>query len=353
MITARELADRLQATLHGDERQWDAPLAGIASLERAGRGHLSFLAQSKYRSKLPGCGATAILIKPEALEQAPAEAALIVVDDPYLAYARVSALFSRESRPDGRIHARAAVDDSAVLGRDVTVGANAVIGPDCQLGDGCVVEAGCVLGARVRLGASTRLRANVTVLDDVEIGARCLVHAGTVIGSDGFGFAPAVDGWHKIAQLGRVLIGDDVEIGANCAIDRGAIEDTVIEDGVIIDNLVHLAHNVRLGKGSAIAAQVGIAGSATLGPGCTIGGQSGLAGHIQVAGQSHFTGQTMVTKGTSEPGVYSSGWPMQPNREWRRTVVRLRQLEQFERRLNQLEKAQQPTPSTSNPEEHE
>lgn len=350
MITARELAERLQAGLQGDPVQWDAPLTGVAPLDSATPGALSFLAKNKYRSKLTRCEATAILVKAGDLDVAPPGAALIVVDDPYLAYARISSLFTREPCPGSGIHPSAVVDESAVLGRDVSVGPLAVVGPDCHLGDGCVLGAGCYLGDRVRVGEFSRLHPRVILMHDVELGARCLIHPGAVIGSDGFGFAPRADGWQKIAQLGRVRIGNDVEIGANTTIDRGAIEDTVIEDGVIIDNLVHLGHNVRIGRATAIAGQVGVSGSTEVGAGCTIGGQAGLAGHIQIAAQSHFTGQAMVTKGTREAGVYSSGWPIQPSREWRRTVVRLRQLEQFEQRLTDLEKA---TSTKQNPEEHE
>lgn len=353
MVIARELARHLQATLLGDESQWDAPLTALAPLDKARQGHLSFLSKNKYRTALSECRATAILIRHEHVDDAPKSAALIVVDDPYLAYARVSHEFSREAKPTGQVHPRAVVDDSAVLGRDVSVGANAVIGPDCQVADGCVVSAGCYLGARVSLGEHTRLNPNVTLMDDVSLGARCLIHPGVVIGGDGFGFASSPQGWQKIAQLGKVRIGNDVEIGANTTIDRGAIDDTVIEDGVIIDNLVQLGHNVRIGRGTAIASQVGVSGSTEVGAGCTMGGQAGFAGHLHIAEQSHFTGKTMVTKGTRTGGVYSSGWPMQTNRDWRRTVVRLRQLDELEKRLRTLEKTQQSTSSQKNPEEYE
>ncbi|MHA7881026.1 MAG: UDP-3-O-(3-hydroxymyristoyl)glucosamine N-acyltransferase [Saccharospirillum sp.] len=336
-ITARTLAGRLEASLAGNPAAQDTPLGQLAPLDKAQAGDLSFLASEKYRKALPGCRATTLLLKASQLDSAPPSAAVVVVPDPYLAYARVSALFSREPHPAAGVHPSAVVDPGVQLGERAAVGANSVIEAGCEIGDDCVIGPGVVLGARVRLGARTVLKANVTVHYDVGIGRDCVVHSGAVIGGDGFGFAPGPNGWEKIAQLGRVIIGDRVEIGANTTIDRGAIDDTVIDDGVIIDNLVMLAHNVRVGSGTAMAAQVGIAGSTRVGAGCILGGQAGLAGHLSIAPGSQFMGQAMVTKGTTEAGIYASGWPIQPAREWRRTVARLRQLERLEARLKGLE----------------
>lgn len=339
MITARELAVELEAELRGAEAQWDRPLTALAPLDAAGSGSLTFLSSGKYRHQLPACGASAILLTAEAAAAAPSAAAALVVADPYLAYARASRHFSTAPVQPAGVHASAVVANDVVLGTDVGIAANAVVEAGCRLGDGCRVGPGCVLGEGVELGAGTCLMANVTLYHGVVLGRDCRVHAGTVIGSDGFGYAPAPSGWEKIAQLGRVVIGDRVEIGANCAIDRGAIGDTRIEDDVIIDNLVQVAHNVVLGRGTALAGQVGVAGSTEVGAGCTIGGQAGLAGHLRIADASHFTGQAMVTKGTREGGLYSSGLPLQPNRQWRRTVARVQRLDALEQRLRALEQA--------------
>lgn len=344
MITARELAQQLEADLAGNETAWDRPLLRLAPLDKAGPDALGFLASNKYRRQLATSAAGAILLKADQCAEAPAGAALIVVDDPYLAYARVSSRFSRQPPATGRVHPSAVVSEHARLGEQVTVEANAVIGDGCDIGDGCRIGPGCVLGDRVRLGRRTQLMANVTLYYDVSLGEDCLVQSGAVIGGDGFGYAPHADGWAKIAQLGGVRIGDRVEIGANTTIDRGAIDDTVIEDDVIIDNLVQIAHNVVVRRGTAMASQVGISGSTEIGRGCTLGGQAGVAGHIRIADGSHFTGQAMVTKGTREGGLYSSGWPIQPSPEWRRTVARLRQLEKLEQRLKALEEASVPEP---------
>ncbi len=353
MITARLLADRLDAELGGNEQAWDTPLEQLAALDEATTGCLSFLAARQFASHLASSQATAILLKPDLVDKAPASAALIVVADPYLAYARASHCFNREPAPTGQIDASASVAADVVLGDGVSVGPKAVIGPGVVIGDGSVIGAGSVLEAGVQLGRNTRIMANVTLGYAVVLGDDCRVQSGAVIGSDGFGFAADQGQWQRIAQLGTVRIGNRVDIGANVTIARGAIQDTRIEDDVIIDNLVHVAHNVVIGQSTAIAGQVGIAGSTTLGSGCTVGGQAGFAGHIDIADGSHFTGQAMVTKSTTEAGVYSSGWPAQPSREWRRTVARLRQLDQYEQRLKSLEKALTAGPAAPESEDSE
>lgn len=353
MITARLLADRLEAELGGNEQAWDTPLGQLAALDRATPGCLSFLAARQFASHLAHSQATAILLKPDVVDQAPASAALIVVADPYLAYARASHCFNREPEPAGQIDASASVAVDAVIGAGVTIGPGAVIGSGVSIGEGSQIGAGAVLEAGARIGRNTRIMANVTLCHGVVMGDECRVQPGTVIGSDGFGFAPDSGRWQRIAQLGTVRIGNRVDIGANVTIDRGAINDTCIEDDVIIDNLVQVAHNVVIGKATALAGQVGIAGSTTLGEGCTVGGQAGFAGHIDIAAGSHFTGQAMVTKSIEDAGVYSSGWPAQPSREWRRTVARLRQLDQYEQRLKSLEKALTAGPAAPESEDSE
>lgn len=337
MLTARSLADILGARLGGDDSQWDVPLTAPAPLDQAGAGQLTFLSSNKYRRQLGDCRATAILLTAKAVDQAPAGAALLEVEEPYRAYALASHHFSREPQPRPGVHASAVVADDVVLGEGVSIGPRAVVESGCQLGDGCVIGPGSVLGEGVIVGPRTRLFANVTLYYGVRIGADCRLHAGAVIGSDGFGYAPAPPGWEKIAQLGTVVLGDRVEIGANSTIDRGAIADTRIGDDVIVDNLVQLGHNVVLGQGVALAGQAGVAGSTEIGAGCTIGGQSAVNGHMQIPAGVHFTGRSMVTYAPSEPGLYSSGWSLQSNRDWHRTTKRLFQLEKLEERLKKLE----------------
>lgn len=342
MLTARTLAVLLDADLQGNEQQWDQPLLRPASLDKAASGELTFLSSVKYRRQLASCAASAILLNESALADAPDGAALLVVADPYRAYARASREFSREPAPFAGVHPSAVVADDVVLGEGVSIGALAVVEAGSRLADGVVIGAGCYLGPGVSIGPRTRLMARVTVHYGVTLGADCRIHSGTVLGGDGFGFAPAAPGWERIAQLGSVVIGDRVDIGSNCTVDRGAIDDTRIDDDVIIDNLVQIGHNVHLGQGVAMVSQSGVAGSTEVGAGCTIGGQTGVNGHIKVLPGTHFTGQTMVTKAPTEPGVYSSGWPLQPNTEWRRTVSRLQKLDKFEERLKQLEKKSAP-----------
>ncbi|WP_037337929.1 UDP-3-O-(3-hydroxymyristoyl)glucosamine N-acyltransferase [Saccharospirillum impatiens] len=353
MITARQLAEQLDAELGGNEQFWDEPLERVSALDQATSGSLTFLASRQFLAGLSGSQATVIVLRPDVADQAPATAALIMVPDPYLAYARISHRFSREPKPNGLVHVSATVAGDAVVAEGVSIGPGAVIGSGVHIGAGSDIGAGAVLEAGVRVGSNTRIMANVTLCHGVVMGDDCRVQSGTVIGSDGFGFAPDGERWQRIAQVGTVRIGDRVDIGANVSIDRGAISDTRIEDDVIIDNLVQIAHNVVIGRSTALAGQVGIAGSTTLGAGCTVGGQAGFAGHITVASGSHFTGQAMVTKTLTDPGVYSSGWPAQPSREWRRTVARLRQLEQYEQRLKSLEKALATRPAAPESEDSE
>lgn len=353
MITARQLADQLNAQLGGNEQAWDMPLERVSALDEAMSGSLTFLASRHYLANLPDSQATAIVLKPDMANRAPGSAALILVADPYLDYARISHHFSREPTPTGHIDASAVVAEDAVIGAGVTIGPAAVIGAGVSIGEGSQIGAGAVIDAGARVGRNTRIMANVTLCHGVVMGDDCRVQPGTVIGSDGFGFAPDQGRWQRIAQLGTVRIGNRVDIGANVTIDRGAINDTCIEDDVIIDNLVQVAHNVVIGKATALAGQVGIAGSTTLGEGCTVGGQAGFAGHIDIAAGSHFTGQAMVTKSIEDAGVYSSGWPVQPSREWRRTVARLRQLDQYEQRLKSLEKALTASPAAPESEDSE
>lgn len=236
------------------------------------------------------------------------------------------------------IHPTAVIDPTASVADTACIGPHVVVAAQARIEDNVVIGAGSVIGARCRIGRDTRIHPRVTLAHDVVVGQRCHLLSGAVIGSDGFGFANERGVWHRIAQLGRVVLGDDVEVGANTTIDRGALDDTVIGNGVKLDNLIQIAHNVHIGDHSAMAAKVGIAGSTRIGRHCVFGGASGVAGHLDIADHVHLTGMTLVTGDIREPGVYSSGTGTDTNRQWRKNAVRFRQLDALARRLKELEK---------------
>ena len=332
--TLGELAAELGCELRGDPAR---VVTGLSTLDGAGPEQLTFLANEQYRKLLQSTRAAAVLISPAHADQCPVDA--LVAERPYLCFARATHLFNAAPQPVGGIHPSAWVSPEATIGRGVSIGANAVIEGGVVLGDRAVVGPSCVIGHGVRIGEDTRLHASVSVYHGVSIGARCIVHSGAVLGADGFGFAREPEGWLKIAQLGSVAIEDDVEIGANTTIDRGALEDTVIEQGAKIDNLVMIAHNCRIGRNTAVAGCVGIAGSARVGANCTLAGGVGLVGHIELADNVHVTGMTMVTRSISEPGSYSAGTPMSPTGEWKKSAARFNQLDAMYKRVVALEKA--------------
>lgn len=333
-----QLLQQLPIDVEYDEQSASLVIQRVAPLNNACEGALSFLSSAKYRADLLNTKASAVFVIEKEKAQCPKHVVALVVSDPYLAYAYSSHFFDPVPRARGVLHATAIVDPTASLGDGVTVDAYAVIEANAVIANGAHIGAQCYVGEAAHIGSDTRLQPRVTIAHGVKIGERCTIQSGTVIGCNGFGYAPNQGAWQPIAQVGTVIVGDRVEIGANCTIDRGAIEDTRIDDDVIIDNMVHVAHNVVIGKGCAIAAQVGFAGSTTMGEHCTVGGQSGFAGHIHVAANSHFTGQAMVTKGTTEAGLYSSGLPAQANGLWRKMVARLRRLDQYADRIDALEK---------------
>jgi UDP-3-O-[3-hydroxymyristoyl] glucosamine N-acyltransferase len=248
--------------------------------------------------------------------------------------------FDKTPKGSCTIHPTAIVHPSATVAENASIDAYAVVEAEAIIGEHTHIGAHSFVGEAVKVGRFTQLKPHVTIMHRVEIGHYCLIQSGTVIGCNGFGYAPLPEGkgWKAIAQNGRVIIGNHVEIGANCTIDRGAIEDTHIEDQVIIDNLVHIAHNVKVGYATALAGQIGIAGSTSIGANCSAGGQSGFTGHISIADNSHFTGQAMVTKGTTEGGLYSSGMPAQANGIWRKMIARIRKLDSLFERVEALEK---------------
>ncbi|MEJ8822933.1 UDP-3-O-(3-hydroxymyristoyl)glucosamine N-acyltransferase [Variovorax humicola] len=308
----------------GGELQGDAELniARLAPLQNASPDSLSFLSNPKFLKELASSVAGCVIVSPALREQAAARGAFIVTPDPYLYFARLTQHWKRaHARPDGpRIHPSAVVDPEAV------------VDPTARIGPLCVVERGA------RIGAGTVLKSNVTVSEDCQIGARCLVHPGAVIGADGFGLAPDRGTWVKIEQLGAVRIGDDVEIGANTCIDRGALEDTVIEDGVKLDNLIQVGHNVRIGKHTAMAGCSAVAGSAVIGPHCTVGGAGMVLGHLTLAEGVHISAASLVTRSIHKPGQYTGVFPIDDNAAWEKNAATLRQLHGLRDRIKALEK---------------
>ncbi|TRY31253.1 UDP-3-O-(3-hydroxymyristoyl)glucosamine N-acyltransferase [Aliiglaciecola sp. M165] len=336
-ISLKELAEKIGATLHlsADDTE-QTQIDSLSTLANAGIGQISFLSNSKYRSQLADTTAQAVILHPDELSHCPGSA--LVHENPYVGFALAAQAL--DSTPDAAcgIHPSAVIADDVEMGTNVHLGANAVIESGVKLGDNVQVGAGTFIGKNSEIGRHTKLWANVTIYHNTVIGERCLVQSATVIGSDGFGYANDKGKWIKIPQLGRVVIGDRVEIGASTTIDRGALEDTVIADGVILDNQLQIAHNVKIGENTAMAACSVIAGSTTIGSNCSIAGLCGINGHIEICDNVHFTGMSMVTKSITEPGVYSSGMPAVPNREWRKNAVQLRQLASIAQRVKALEK---------------
>lgn len=332
-INLLALAEYLDAELVGNA---DHIISGIADLQCASASELSFINQESYLQYLPESATGAVILNADFADKYAGNK--LIVANTYLAYAKVSALFESLSLLPAGIHPSAVVAASADIDPSASIGANCVVGENARIGSGVRLYSGVSIGDRASIDDNTLIHPNVVIYHGVSLGKSCIIHSGTVIGSDGFGFAPSRDGWKKIHQLGAVVVGDNVEIGSNCSIDRGALGNTVIHDGVIIDNLVHIAHNVKIGKRSAIAGCVGIAGSANIGENCTVAGAVAINGHISIADNSHFHGGTIVTKGNTEAGVFASTPPMQDVKKWRRNSVRYTQLDDMANRIKQLEK---------------
>ncbi|MGW1445047.1 UDP-3-O-(3-hydroxymyristoyl)glucosamine N-acyltransferase [Serratia rhizosphaerae] len=332
-IRLADLAQQLDAQLHGDG---DLVITGIASMHSAQTGQITFLSNSSYQQQLSSCQASAVVLTEADLPHC--RSAALVVKNPYLTYARMAQLMDTTPAPAQDIAPSAVISPEAQLGQNVAVGANAVIESGAVLGDNVVIGPGCFIGKNARLGAGTRLWANVTVYHEVEIGQRCLIQSGTVIGADGFGYANERGNWVKIPQLGTVIIGDCVEIGACTTIDRGALDNTLIGNGVIIDNQCQIAHNVVIGENTAVAGGVIMAGSLKIGRYCQIGGASVINGHMEIADQVVVTGMGMVMRPITKPGVYSSGIPLQPNKAWRKTAALVMNIDEISKRLKAVER---------------
>ena len=320
-ILLGHIVDALGGVLEGGRE--NIPISRIAPLEIAGPGDLSFLSNPRYQQQLAASRAACVIVAPAMREAALIRGACIVADNPYVYFARATQLWRKHTAPGsvGGVHASAVVDPTAI------------IDPSATIGPLCVVERGA------HVGAGTVLKSRVTLGEDCRIGARCIVHAGVVIGSDGFGFAPDQGHWVKIEQLGAVRIGDDVEIGANTCIDRGALQDTVIEDGVKLDNLIQIGHNVHVGKHAAMAGCVGVAGSATIGAHCTIGGGAIVLGHLALADNVHISAATVVTRSLRQPGQYTGMFPIDDNARWEKNAATLKQLHSLRERIKALEQA--------------
>ncbi len=331
--TISELAKRIDADVHGDA---NCEIKNVAPLASAGVGDLTFLLGGSYRQFLPDTKASAVVLTSEELPNCQVNA--IVTKNPELGFAKLLALFEKKAGVQKGFHPTAILGQACEIDDSVSIGANVVIGDHVSIGANTVISAGCNVGDGVCIGADTYLYPNVTLYHHIELKDRITVHSGTVIGSDGFGLTNDRGQWVKIPQVGTVIIHDDVEIGANTAIDRGALEDTVIEEGVKIDNLVQVAHNVRIGAHTVVAGCSAIAGSARIGKHCMLGGGVRVNGHITICDQVIMTGMSMVTHSIDKPGVYSSGTGIQANLEWRKSVVRFQQLDKITKRLQRLER---------------
>lgn len=326
------LAQLLGLELNGAR---DIPITGLATLEKAGPSQISFYTNKRFHQALCRTRAGAVILRAEDAGSCPVTA--LVSKNPYAAYARLSQLFA--PKPDAAlgIHASAVVDASVRIAPDASIGPHVVIGADTEIGARVRIAANTVIGRGCVIGADSQLMPNVCLYDGVRLGSRVLVHSAAVIGGDGFGFATEDDEHHKIAQLGGVLIGDDVEIGAGTTIDRGALDDTVIEQGVKIDNQVQIAHNVRIGANTIICGCSAIAGSSVIGKNCIIAGAVGVINHVSICDKVTVTAMSLVNQSITEPGVYSSGTGLSDTASWRKNIVRFRQLDEFWKRLQSLE----------------
>ncbi len=331
------LAQLLEADLVGDA---DLEVTRIGPLESADRTTIGFLANPRYQSQLATTQAGCVIVAPALRDAAVARGATLIHPDPYLAFARLTQWWAAQTRraPLQGVHASAVVEEGARIDAAASVGAFAFIGRGARICAGAVIGSHAHIGEDAAVGAGTWLKPHVTLSDACRIGARGIVHSGAVIGADGFGFAPHEGRWEKIEQLGGVTIGDDVEIGANTCIDRGALDDTVLEDGVKLDNLVQIGHNVRVGAHSAFAGCVGVAGSARIGRHCTAGGGAIILGHLEIVDHVHISAATVITRSIHKAGTYSGMFPFDDNASWEKNAATLRQLHALRDRLRALEK---------------
>jgi UDP-3-O-[3-hydroxymyristoyl] glucosamine N-acyltransferase len=328
-----EIVGRLGGEVVGNP---EVTIKQVATLESAGPGDIAFLAQRKYRPQLRATRAAAVILAHA--ERDVTVLPRILCADPYLYFARVSMLLNPPQEVESGIHPSAVIEPGTHIAASARIGPGCHIGRRAEVGEGACIDAGCAIGDDARIGEASRLHPSVVVYARCVIGRRAIVHSGVVIGADGFGIALDAGQWLKIPQIGRVIIGDDVEIGANTTIDRGALDDTVIGDGVKLDNQIQIGHNVHVGAHTAMAGCVGIAGSARVGRHCTLGGGAIVLGHLELADGVHISAGTLVTKSITRPGTYTGVYPLQENSDWSRTAARLRNIDRLEARIRTLER---------------
>ena len=332
-MSLKALADASGASLRGNpERVIDR----VATLHDAGPGAITFLANRRYKPFLQDTRASAVILSAENAEDCPIDC--LITDNPYLAHARVlGALYPQPRRAAG-VDPSSCVDPSASIAESASVGPLCFVGADVVIGEDVQIGPGCVLLDRVVVGAGSRLVASVTLATDTRLGERCLIHPGAVIGSDGFGLANDEGAWVKVPQIGRAILGDDVEVGSCTSIDRGAVADTLLADGVKLDSQVHVAHNVQIGRHSAFAGCSAVAGSSKIGAYCTLAGGAGISGHVELADHVHISATTTVTGSIREPGVYTGTIPAMEHATWSKNLARLRRLDELARRVKKMEK---------------
>jgi UDP-3-O-[3-hydroxymyristoyl] glucosamine N-acyltransferase len=327
-----QIADYVDGDVVGDPAYI---IEKLGTLEHADAQALSFLANPKYQSQLTTTKAGAVLVRDSNICKSLNNA--VVVDNPYLAFAKLTHLFDNRPKAETGIHKTVSIGKNVTLGENLKIAPNVVVEDDAILGDNLEIGANTVIGARVKIGTNTRISANVSIYYDVEIGESCLLHSGCVIGADGFGFAPSSEGWVKIMQLAAVTLGNRVEVGANTTIDRGALENTKIGHGVILDNQVQIAHNVIIGDNSAIAGCSAVAGSTHIGERCTISGGVGIIGHLTITDDVHVTAMSLVSKSIHKAGSYSSGTGLDTTDKWRKSAARLRRIDDMAKQIANLE----------------
>jgi len=331
-LTLDEIVRRFGGSVVGDGT---ITVSQVGTLENARPGQISFFAQERYRKTLDQCQASALIVGPS--ERELVGRPLIVCDNPYALFAKLSAHFNPPESFAPGVHPTAAIDPTARVAASAHVGPHASVGPGARVGERCYLGPGTRIARGTALGEDCRLMANVTIYHDCVLGSRVVVHSGAVIGADGFGLAMDGGAWRKIPQIGRVVIGDDVEVGANTTIDRGALDDTVIEEGVKLDNQIQIGHNCRIGAHTAIAGCVGIAGSTRIGRHCRIGGSAMIGGHLQIVDNVEIGGATAVPKSILKPGTYSGLFPISQHQDWLRNAAHIRHLDALANRVRELE----------------
>lgn len=336
MVTLTDLAKKFNLDYQG---KGDVELHKVATLASAGKGDISFLSNPAYQKELARCQADVVIIHPSAASQF--SGSKIISEQPYVTFAKVASYFANQHKPPvSGIHPQASIDPTANIAEAVSIGAFSVIGPEVTIGEGSRIGSRVTLETRSKIGAHCELRSGVVIETDCQLGDRVTLHAGVVIGADGFGLARDNDSWLKIPQTGRVIIGDDCSIGANTTVDRGALEDTVLEADVHLDNQIQVGHNVRIGAHTVIAGCAAIAGSARIGQNCLIGGGAGVVGHISICDGVTIQAMALVTRDIKKTGIYGSVAPLQDSKNWRKTAVRIKQLDDLARRIQKLERTQ-------------